>query len=46
MVLNAGKCHLMCLGKKREKETFLFNDTLKENSKEQKIFGNIINNKF
>ena len=39
MVLNAGKCHFMCLGNNTETETFLFNNILMENSKEQKFFG-------
>ena len=45
IVLNAGKCHFMCLGNNAENETFLFHDILMENSKEQKIFGVIIDNK-
>ena len=28
MVLNAGKCHFMGLGKKTENETFIFKDTI------------------
>ena len=44
MVLNVGKCHFMCLGKKTENETLLFNNILIENSKEQKIIGGIIDN--
>ena len=39
MVFNAGKCHFMCLGNSTENETFLFNNILMENSKEQKIIG-------
>ena len=39
MVLNAGKCHFMCLGKNRKR------NILMENSKEQKIIGVIIDNK-
>ena len=42
MVLNAGKCHFMCLGNNKENETFLFHNILMENSKEQKILGVII----
>ena len=42
MVLNAGKCHFMCLGNNTENETFLFHNILMENSKEQKILGVII----
>ena len=45
MVLNAGKCHFMCLGNNTENETFLFHNILIENSKEQKIVGVIIDNK-
>ena len=39
MVLNAGKCHFMCLGNNTENETFLFYNILTENSKQQKIIG-------
>ena len=35
MVLNAGKCHFMCLGNNTENETFLFNSSL--NGKQQRI---------
>ena len=46
MVLNAGKCHFMCLGNNAENETFLFHNTLMErNSKVQTILGVIIDNK-
>ena len=45
MVLNAGKCHSMCLGKNTENETFLFHNIPMKNSKEQKIIGVIIDNK-
>ena len=45
MVLNAGKCHFMCLGNNTENKTFLFHNILMENSKEQQIFGAIIDNK-
>ena len=45
MVLNAGKCHFMCLGNNTENETFLFHNILMENIKEQKILGVIIDNK-
>ena len=45
MVLNAGKCHFMCLGKNTENETLVFNNTTMENSKEEKILGVIIDNK-
>ena len=45
MVLNAGKCHFMCLGKNTENETFTFKDTIMTNRKEEKILGVIINNR-
>ena len=44
-MLNAGKCHSICLGNNTENETFLFHNTPMENSKEQKILGVIIDNK-
>ena len=44
MVLNAGKCHFMCLVNNTENGTFLFHNILTENSKEQKIIGVIIDN--
>ena len=46
MLLNAGKCHFMCLGNSCENETFLFHNILMENNKEQRILGVIIDNKF
>ena len=45
MVLDAGKCHFMCLGNNAENETFLFHNILTENTKEQKAIGGIIDNK-
>ena len=45
MVLNAGKCHFMCLRNNTENETFLFHNILMENSKEQKITVVIIDNR-
>ena len=45
MVLNAGKCHFMCLGNNTENETFSFHNILMENSKEQKNLGVTIDNK-
>ena len=36
MVLNAGKCHFMCLGRNTDNETFIFKDTIMNNSKEEK----------
>ena len=46
MVLNAGKYNFMCLRNNTENETFLFNNILIENTKETKILGVIIDNKF
>ena len=46
MVLNAGKCHFMCLGNNGENESFVLNNILMENSKKQKILGVITDNKF
>ena len=43
MVLNAGKCHLMCLKNNPENETFLFNNILMGNWKERTIIHVIIN---
>ena len=45
MVLNAGKCHFMCLGKNTENEIFTFKDTIMNNSKEGKILVVIIYNR-
>ena len=45
MALNAGKCHLMCLGKDTRNETFIFKGVVMKNSKEQKILGVTIDNK-
>ena len=45
VVLNAEKCHFMCLENNTENETFLFHNILIENSKEQKILCFIIDNK-
>ena len=45
MVLNIGKCHFMCLGKNTENETFIFKDTIMNNSKEEKILGVTIDNR-
>ena len=36
LMLNAGKCHFMCLGNNAENEAVLFHNILRENSKEQK----------
>ena len=45
MVLNAGKCHFMCLGNNTENKTFLFHNILMESSKEQNILGVTVDNK-
>ena len=45
MVLNAGKCNFICLGKNTENETFIFKDTIMNNNKEEKILGVTINNR-
>ena len=45
MVLDAGKCHFMCLGNNTENETFLFHNIHMENSKERKILSVTIDNK-
>ena len=45
MVLNIGKCHFMCLGKNTENETFIFKDTIMNNSKEEKILVVSIDNR-
>ena len=39
MVLNADKCHFMCRGKNTENETFIFDNFIFNNSKEEKILG-------
>ena len=45
MVLNADKCHFMCLGKDIIKEIFIFNDFIFNNSNERKILGITFDNK-
>ena len=45
MVLNADKCHFMCLGQDMENETFIFNIFIFNNSNEEKILGITIDNK-
>ena len=45
MVLNTRKCHFMCLGKNTENETFIFKDTIMNNSKEEKILVVSIDNR-
>ena len=44
-MLNAGKCHFMCLGNNTETEIFLFNNIFVEYSNESKVIGVIIDNK-
>ena len=45
MVLNLRKCHFMCFGQNAVNETFVYDNTEMKNSKEEKIFGVIIDNK-
>ena len=45
MVLNADKCHFMCLGKDMVKKNFIFKDFIFNNSSEGKILGITSNNK-
>ena len=45
MVLNGDKCHFMCLGKDTEKEPFIFNNFIFNNSNEEKILWITIDNK-
>ena len=45
MLLNAGKCHFVCLGNNTENETFSFRNIPMENSKQQKNLGVTIDNK-
>ena len=45
MILNAGKCHFMCLGKNIESGNFIFKDDIMNNSKKEKILNVIIDNK-
>ena len=44
MVLNADKCHYMCLGKATENVKFSFDGNTCVNSKEEKVLGIIIDN--
>ena len=44
-VLNADKCHFMCLGKDIENETFIYNNFIFNNSNEEKILGITNDNK-
>ena len=45
MVLNADKCHFMCLGKDTENETSIFNNFIFNNGNKEKILGITIDNK-
>ena len=45
MVLNAGKCHFMCLGKDSVHKYLTFNNIVMENTEEVKILGITIDNK-
>ena len=45
MVRNSGKCNFLCLWKNTENETFIFKDTIMNNSKEEKILGVTTDNK-
>ena len=45
MVLNTDKCHFMCLAKDTENETFIFNNSILNNSNEEKILGITNDNK-
>ena len=45
MVLNAGKCYFMCLGKDTENKDFYFEDTIIEKKEEVKILGVTIDEK-
>ena len=45
LVLNAGKCHFMCLGNNTQNKIFVFHNIFVENSKEQKVLGVKIDNK-
>ena len=45
MVLNANKCHFMCLRTDPENETFIFNNFIFNNFNKERIFGITIDNK-
>ena len=45
MILNADKCHFMCLGEDTETETFIFNNFIFNKSNEDKILGITIDKK-
>ena len=44
-VLNANKCHFMCLGKDTKKEIFIFSNSIFNNSSKEKTLGIPIDNK-
>ena len=44
MVLNADKCHFMCLDKNTENKTFIFNEFIVNNNNEERILGITIDN--
>ena len=46
MVLNSIKCYFMCIGQKRENETFIFRNVCYKNSKEKVMLRVITDNKF
>ena len=45
MILNADKCHFMCLGEDTETKTFIFNNFIFNKSNEDKILGITIDKK-
>ena len=45
-VLNSGKCHFMYVGQNTVNATFVYYNIEMKNSKEEKILGVIIDNKF
>ena len=45
MVLNANKCHFMCLSKDPENETFIFNNFIFNNFNKERILSITIDNK-
>ena len=45
MVLDADECHFMCLGEDTENKTFIFDNSIFNNSNEEKILGITIDKK-
>ena len=45
MVLNAGKCHFMCLSKNTENETFIFKYTIMDKTAKKKTLTVIMDNR-